>query len=244
MVQLAKLVLFGTLWPATMRERHLMLVAWMSHPPSLAPLASQGLHNSSPMTGHNKETTPHGLALLDQAWFNTSWPAITRERHLMLLALMSQPLALLTWPSRARMAGHHSRRQDQIGFFQGLRSNGFIFRGAETRKERKRREERTRERVFGWKTTCLSEEFLIQGAVKVGFGSWFELDRAGAPTTPWQRTTVSDLLAILDAILWRVGAADCEMWNGHHHGFWKIVSYLVLYRSALGRVWSTILVLR
>ncbi|GMN72423.1 hypothetical protein TIFTF001_052005 [Ficus carica] len=174
MVQLAKLVLFGTLWPATMRERHLMLVAWMNHPPSLAPLASQGLHNSSPMTGHNKETTPHGLALqapslahlaskgthhsppkaghhwektphasslgeqaslalltwlfetsmaghhiggmskyfaikdqyLDQAWFNTSWPAITRERHLMLLALMSQPLALLTWPSRATKAGH------------------------------------------------------------------------------------------------------------------------------------------
>ncbi|GMN75119.1 hypothetical protein TIFTF001_052572 [Ficus carica] len=119
-----------------MRERHLMLLAWMSHPPSLAPLASQGLHNSSPMTGHNKETTPHGLALqapslahlaskgthhsppkaghhwektphassLDQAWFNTSWSAITRERHLMLLALMRQPLALLTWPSRATKA--------------------------------------------------------------------------------------------------------------------------------------------
>ncbi|GMN32450.1 hypothetical protein TIFTF001_049775 [Ficus carica] len=48
-----------------MRERHLMLLAWMSHPPSLAPLASQGLHNSSPMTGHNKETTPHGLALVN-----------------------------------------------------------------------------------------------------------------------------------------------------------------------------------
>ncbi|GMN28336.1 hypothetical protein TIFTF001_044228, partial [Ficus carica] len=41
--------------------------------------------------------------------------------------------------------------------------------------------------------------------------------RAGAPTTPWQRATVSDLPAILDAILWRVGAADCEMWNGHRH---------------------------
>ncbi|GMN71556.1 hypothetical protein TIFTF001_052699 [Ficus carica] len=52
----------------------------------------------------------------------------------------------------------------------------------------------------------------------VGFGSWFELDRAGAPTTPWQRATVSDLPAIHDAILWRVGAADCEKWNGHHHG--------------------------
>ncbi|GMN31725.1 hypothetical protein TIFTF001_044620 [Ficus carica] len=61
----SKLVLFGTLWPATMRERHLMLVAWMSHPPSLAPLSSQGLHNSSPMTGHNKETTPYGLALVN-----------------------------------------------------------------------------------------------------------------------------------------------------------------------------------
>ncbi|GMN57675.1 hypothetical protein TIFTF001_026788 [Ficus carica] len=33
---------------------------------------------------------------------------------------------------------------------------------------------------------------------------------------------VSDLPTILDAILWRVGAADCEMWNGHRHGSWKI----------------------
>ncbi|GMN64984.1 hypothetical protein TIFTF001_034040 [Ficus carica] len=33
--------------------------------------------------------------------------------------------------------------------------------------------------------------------------------------------SVSNLTAVLDAILWRVGAADCEMWNGHHHGFWK-----------------------
>ncbi|GMN58710.1 hypothetical protein TIFTF001_027813 [Ficus carica] len=31
------------------------------------------------------------------------------------------------------------------------------------------------------------------------------------PTTPWLCTMVSDLPAILDAILWRVGAADCEM---------------------------------
>ncbi|GMN64963.1 hypothetical protein TIFTF001_034037 [Ficus carica] len=30
---------------------------------------------------------------------------------------------------------------------------------------------------------------------------------------------VSNLTAVLDAILWRVGAADCEMWNGHRHGF-------------------------
>ncbi|GMN59967.1 hypothetical protein TIFTF001_029055 [Ficus carica] len=29
---------------------------------------------------------------------------------------------------------------------------------------------------------------------------------------------VSDLPAILDAILWRVGSADYEMWNGHRHG--------------------------
>ncbi|GMN27362.1 hypothetical protein TIFTF001_044109 [Ficus carica] len=85
MVQLAKLVLFGTLWPATMRERHLMLVAWMSHPPSLAPLASQGLRNSSPMTGHNKETTPHGLAL-----------------HIVLLARLARSSMV-----QHLMAGHH-----------------------------------------------------------------------------------------------------------------------------------------
>ncbi|GMN31723.1 hypothetical protein TIFTF001_044621 [Ficus carica] len=66
--------------------------------------------------------------------------------------------------------------------------------------------------------------------------SWTGL---AAPTTPWQRTTVSDLPAILDAILWRVVAADCKSFKY----IWQ-ASCLVLYRSALGRVWSTILVLR
>ncbi|GMN66552.1 hypothetical protein TIFTF001_035612 [Ficus carica] len=50
--------------------------------------------------------------------------------------------------------------------------------------------------------------------------SWFDLVWIGRlqPLHGY----VSDLPAILDAILWGVGAADCEMWNGHHHGFWKI----------------------
>ncbi|GMN28760.1 hypothetical protein TIFTF001_044269 [Ficus carica] len=30
---------------------------------------------------------------------------------------------------------------------------------------------------------------------------------------------VSNLPAISDAILWRAGAADYEMWDGHCHGF-------------------------
>ncbi|GMN72724.1 hypothetical protein TIFTF001_052055 [Ficus carica] len=30
---------------------------------------------------------------------------------------------------------------------------------------------------------------------------------------------VSYLPAIPDAILWRAGSADCEMWDGHCHGF-------------------------
>ncbi|GMN74553.1 hypothetical protein TIFTF001_054423 [Ficus carica] len=30
---------------------------------------------------------------------------------------------------------------------------------------------------------------------------------------------VSNLPAISDAILWKAGAADCEMWDGHCHGF-------------------------
>ncbi|GMN19182.1 hypothetical protein TIFTF001_050905, partial [Ficus carica] len=99
-------------------SKHLALLTWLAR-------ALTTRHLRPAITGRRQLML---LALLDQAWFNTSWPAITRERHLMLLALMSQPLDLLTWPSRARMAGHHSRRQDQIGFFQGLRSNGCIFR--------------------------------------------------------------------------------------------------------------------
>ncbi|GMN22533.1 hypothetical protein TIFTF001_040285 [Ficus carica] len=47
---------------------------------------------------------------------------------------------------------------------------------------------------------------------------------------------VSDLPAILDAILWRVGTADCEMWNGHRHGFWKIEKFQVCMASKLPRV--------
>ncbi|GMN70810.1 hypothetical protein TIFTF001_054532, partial [Ficus carica] len=28
---------------------------------------------------------------------------------------------------------------------------------------------------------------------------------------------VSNLPAMVDAILWKAGAADCEMWDGHRH---------------------------
>ncbi|GMN61670.1 hypothetical protein TIFTF001_030770 [Ficus carica] len=52
---------------------------------------------------------------------------------------------------------------------------------------------------------------------------------------------VSDLLAILDAILWRVGAAYCEMWNGHHHGYVCMASKLprvVPIRVRLGLVYD------
>ncbi|GMN66438.1 hypothetical protein TIFTF001_035501 [Ficus carica] len=38
-------------------------------------------------------------------------------------------------------------------------------------------------------------------------------------TIPWLCTTVSNLPAISDAILWKAGAADCEMWDGHRHKF-------------------------
>ncbi|GMN22788.1 hypothetical protein TIFTF001_045703 [Ficus carica] len=48
MVQLPKIVPFGTLWPATMRERHLMLLAWMSHPPSLLKLCQITNHDRPP----------------------------------------------------------------------------------------------------------------------------------------------------------------------------------------------------
>ncbi|GMN66059.1 hypothetical protein TIFTF001_035132 [Ficus carica] len=90
------------------------------------------------------------------------------------------------------------------------------------------------------------DAYVISTRVRSGLVHGLSWTRLAAPTTPWQRATVSDLPAILDAILWRVGAVGCEMWNGHHHGFkyvWQ-ASYLVLYRYALGRVWSTILVLR
>ncbi|GMN66056.1 hypothetical protein TIFTF001_035130 [Ficus carica] len=58
--------------------------------------------------------------------------------------------------------------------------------------------------------------------------SWFDLVLDWPPpTTPWLCTTVSDLPAILDAILLRVGAADCEIFKY----VWQ-ASCLVLYRSA------------
>ncbi|GMN71044.1 hypothetical protein TIFTF001_053344 [Ficus carica] len=73
-----------------MRERHLMLVAWMSHPPSLAPWQAKACtpkHQGRPPQGPNtwihfgeqhglalltwqhdrplEEATPHGLALMN-----------------------------------------------------------------------------------------------------------------------------------------------------------------------------------
>ena len=34
---------------------------------------------------------------------------------------------------------------------------------------------------------------------------------------------------MLDTRLWKDGVTDCEMWDGHRHGFWKIcyVKYVV-----------------
>ncbi|GMN30135.1 hypothetical protein TIFTF001_046405 [Ficus carica] len=56
------LVSLSTLWPATMRERHLMLLAWVSHPPSLAPWQAKActpMHQGRPPQGSN-----------------TSWPSL------------------------------------------------------------------------------------------------------------------------------------------------------------------------
>ncbi|GMN20991.1 hypothetical protein TIFTF001_043215 [Ficus carica] len=83
--------------------KHLMLLVLMSNSPSFAPLASQGLHNSSPMTGHNKETTPHGLAL-------HAPPHGSMAGH--LWGLVSKHIVLLAWLARSSlvqhlMAGHH-----------------------------------------------------------------------------------------------------------------------------------------
>ncbi|GMN65586.1 hypothetical protein TIFTF001_034654 [Ficus carica] len=39
-----------------------------------------------------------------------------------------------------------------------------------------------------------------------------------APITPWLHATVSNLPAISNVLLWKAGAADCEMWDGHRHG--------------------------
>ncbi|GMN31667.1 hypothetical protein TIFTF001_046535 [Ficus carica] len=92
MVQLAKLVLFGTLWPATMRERHLMLLAWMSHPPSLAPWQAKACtpkHQGRPPQGTNTWIhfgEQHGLALLTWQAHALPKPYMTghlRKQHLM-----------------------------------------------------------------------------------------------------------------------------------------------------------------
>ncbi|GMN51464.1 hypothetical protein TIFTF001_020612 [Ficus carica] len=79
-------------------------------------------------------------------------------------------------------------------------------------------------------------QYVVSTRVRSGLVHGLSWTGLVAPTTPWQRTTVSDLPAILDAILWRVGAADCEKWNGHHHGFWKIEKFQVCMASTLPRV--------
>ncbi|GMN59524.1 hypothetical protein TIFTF001_028611 [Ficus carica] len=50
--------------------------------------------------------------------------------------------------------------------------------------------------------------------------SWIGL---AALITPWLHAKVSNLQAMFDARLWRDGTADCEIWVGHRHGFWKYV---------------------
>ncbi|GMN21297.1 hypothetical protein TIFTF001_048860 [Ficus carica] len=62
------------------------------------------------------------------------------------------------------------------------------------------------------------DHYLVSGSLDGTIKAWGSTKEGGLE--------VSNLTAVLDAILWRVGAADCEMWNGHHHGFWKIASKL------------------
>ncbi|GMN65274.1 hypothetical protein TIFTF001_034338 [Ficus carica] len=58
-----------------------------------------------------------------------------------------------------------------------------------------------------------------QPIMRMDFGLVHGLSWTGlaAPTTPWLRATVSNLLDMLDARLWRYGIADCEIWVGHRH---------------------------
>ncbi|GMN18816.1 hypothetical protein TIFTF001_046853 [Ficus carica] len=46
--------------------------------------------------------------------------------------------------------------------------------------------------------------------------SWIEL---AAPTTPWQRTTVSDLSAIFDARRWSTAWLFVKCWDGNRYAF-------------------------
>ncbi|GMN19636.1 hypothetical protein TIFTF001_039858 [Ficus carica] len=48
---------------------------------------------------------------------------------------------------------------------------------------------------------------------------WHVMNGLPPSTIPWLCTTVSNLPAISDAILWKAGATDCEMWDGHRHKF-------------------------
>ncbi|GMN66554.1 hypothetical protein TIFTF001_035613 [Ficus carica] len=93
-----------------MRERHLMLVAWMSHPPSLVPWQAKACtpkHQGRPPQGSNTWIhfgEQHGLVLL--TWQAHALPRPHHDRPLeeatpLGLALMSQHSRL---PSLAPLA--------------------------------------------------------------------------------------------------------------------------------------------
>ncbi|GMN57683.1 hypothetical protein TIFTF001_026781 [Ficus carica] len=76
-------------------------------------------------------------------------------------------------------------------------------------------------------------QYVVSTRVRSGLVHGLSWTGLAAPTTPWQRTTVSDLPAILDAILWRVGAADWPELRGRQPG---LLEYLPQYGSGSGLI--------
>ncbi|GMN21616.1 hypothetical protein TIFTF001_047304 [Ficus carica] len=108
--------------------------------PSLAPLASQGLHTSPPKAGHHKEKPPQASSLA----LDTSWSLGLLSRHASLACCFPSLAYLAKWDMLGRPS--HKKSRANVVLLGAIEQ--FYEEPSQERREKK--EERTGERgVFG-----------------------------------------------------------------------------------------------
>ncbi|GMN27154.1 hypothetical protein TIFTF001_040988 [Ficus carica] len=213
-----------------MRERTPLGLALMNQPsrlPSLAPLASQGLHTSPPppppKAGHHKEKPPQASSLaLDTSWSLgllsrhaslACWlarassrlhlrPANLGRGHLMVPSFGEQAsLAWLTWQNGTCLAGHLIISQEQMfELNQTAYSLVSALRSRAKRGEKRKRREQEKECSESDLFKC---NILIQGASNGKYDSAYSIDKK-----------VSKLMTGLDTRQWSVVMQNCETVGG------------------------------
>ncbi|GMN21816.1 hypothetical protein TIFTF001_043395 [Ficus carica] len=60
-------------------------------------------------------------------------------------------------------------------------------------------------------------QYVVSTRVRSGLVHGLSWTGLAAPTTPWQRATVSKLIAMLDTRRWSMARQTVKLWDGHYY---------------------------